>query len=305
MAFSSNVKLEIAGTAPNKSCCRKAMAYGMLEYGHAFGAREISLQTELAPVADIYATLVPDVCQVSAPTRDTLRRRTTLHTVSFPNPAQREAVLETFGHAKNEISVRLNRANLDCEDCARAYLRGAFMVCGAVSNPEHDYHLEFSVPYYNLSRNLLALLREMNFPAKSVSRNGSYVIYLKESEQIEDCLTFLGAPRGALELMNIKMIKSIRNRTNRRINCENANIDKTVAAAGIQVEALRRIEEQGGLQMLPADLQELARLRLENPDMSLRELGAAMQPPLSRSGVNHRLQRILAFAQTLENPQND
>ena len=146
-------------------------------------AREISLQTELAPVADVYATLVPDVCQVSAPTRDTLRRRTTLHTVSFPNPAQREAVLETFGHAKNEISVRLNRANLDCEDCARAYLRGAFMVCGAVSNPEHDYHLEFSVPYYNLSRNLLALLREMNFPAKSVSRNGSYVIYLKESEQ--------------------------------------------------------------------------------------------------------------------------
>jgi DNA-binding protein WhiA len=148
-----------------------------------------------------------------------------------------------------------------------------------------------------LSPRPLALIHR----AKSVSRNGSYVVYIKESERIEDCLTYLGAPLAAMELMNVKVYKSIRNETNRRINCENANIDKTVAAAGNQIDALRRIEDTCGLAALPEELQTVARLRLENPDLSLRDLGELMDPPLSRSGVNHRLQRILKFAENLEN----
>lgn len=300
MSFSADVKTELVDALPDKPCCRAAQAYGMLEFGHAFCGREISLQTEQPAVADLYARLTAEVCGVLPPETDTVRRRTTLQVRRYGDADARRRVLERFGHAPGDVSVRLNRANVDCEQCARALLRGAFLVCGAVTDPNHDYHLEFSVPYYNLSRDLLSLLGEVGFSAKAVTRNGSYVVYIKESERIEECLTYLGAPRATLELMNVKMVKSIRNNTNRRLNFENANIDKTVAAAGVHMEALRRIEETCGLTALPEELQALARLRLENPDMSLRDLGAAMDPPLSRSGVNHRLQRILAFADKLE-----
>ena len=301
MSFSSEAKKEIAADLPDKLCCRAAMAYGMLECGHAFSAGEISLQTEQETVADVYDRLVRRICGVPAPTRETLRRRVTLHQSTVPEAADRLRVLDRFGHAPREVSLRLNRANLDCDQCACAYLRGAFLACGTVTDPEHDYHLEFSVPHYNLSRDLTALLRELDFPAKTAGRSGSYIVYLKESERIEDCLTFLGATRASLELMGVKMVKSIRNDTNRRINCESANIDKTVQAAGTQMDALRRIEEQCGLTALPEELQAVARLRLDNPDMSLRDLGEAMDPPLSRSGVNHRLQRIIKFAEGLKN----
>ena len=301
MSFSSDVKQELTEILPDKPCCRAAQAYGMLQFGHACSGREISLQTEQEAVARLYSFLVSKVCKVEAPAESTIKRRGTLHRRSFDTATARANILERFGHSPGDVTVRLNRANLDCDHCARALLRGAFLSCGAVTNPEKDYHLEFSVPYYNLSRDLLALLGEEGFPAKMVSRNGSYIVYIKESERIEDCLTYLGASRGALEMMSVKMVKSIRNETNRRLNCENANIDKTVAAAGQHVEAVRRIQEAGALDSLTPELRQLAVLRVENPDMSLRELGAALDPPLSRSGVNHRLQRLLTIADELSN----
>ncbi len=301
MSFSSEAKKEIAAEMPDKLCCRTAQAYGMLQCGHAFSTAEVSLQTESAEIADVYDRLVSRICSVPRPARDTLRRRTTLHQSDIPDPAHRLAVLEHFGHSAGEVSLRLNRANLDCDACARAYLRGAFLVCGAVTDPERDYHLEFALPHYNLSRDLLTLLREVDFPAKSTTRGGNYIVYIKGSEAIEDCLTYLGATKASLEMMGVKMVKSIRNDTNRRINCESANIDKTVQAASNQMVALRRIEETCGIGALPEELQTVAKLRLENPDLSLRDLGELMEPPLTRSGINHRLQRILKFAENLEN----
>ncbi len=299
MSFSSKAKQEIAVSLPDKLCCRTAQAYGMLQGGHAFGAKEISLQTESQEIARVYDRLVSRLCGIPAPQEALLSRRTTLHQRRIPEAADRQKVLSHFGHSPSEISLRLNRANLDCEQCARAYLRGAFLVCGAVTNPEHDYHLEFALPHYHLSRDVATLLREWDFPAKIASRGGSYVVYIKESERIEDCLTFLGATKAALELMGIKMVKSIRNDTNRRINCESANIDKTVQAASAQLDALKKIEATCGLAALPPSLQEIARLRLAYPELSLRDLGEMLNPPLSRSGVNHRLQRIRQFADTL------
>lgn len=300
MSFSSEAKKEIAAALPDKPCCRAAQAYGMLECGHAFSAAEISLQTEQEAIADVYDRLVSRVGGIPRPTRTTLRRRTTLHHSAVEEETHRQALLDRFGHSGTEVSLRLNRANLDCEACARAYLRGAFLVCGAVTDPEHDYHLEFSVPQYNLSRDIATLLREWDFPAKTATRGGSYVVYIKESERIEDCLTFLGATKASLELMGVKMVKSIRNDTNRRLNFESANMDKTVQAAVAQMNALTRIESTCGLSALPEELQEVARLRMDNPDLSLRDLGAMMEPALSRSGVNHRLQRIIKFAENLE-----
>ena len=208
-------------------------------------------------------------------------------------------MLERFGHSPADLAVRLNRANLECDGCAPALLRGAFLACGAVIDPASGYHMEFSVPYYNLCRDLLSLLRELGFHAKQVCRKGAQVVYLKESEQIEDCLTLMGATNASLELMGIKMVKDIRNNANRVTNCESANIDKTVAAAAVHLDAVRKIEAHGGLDLLPEELREVARLRLENPDMSLRELGETMDPPLSRSGINHRLRRIVEHADKL------
>ena len=300
MSFSTEAKKEIAALMPDKLCCRTAQIYGMLECAHAFSAAEISLQTEQEEIADLYDRMVSRICSVPRPVRTTLRRRTTLWQSTIPDAALRRQVLEHFGHSEKDVTLRLNRANLDCDACARAYLRGAFLVCGAVTDPEKDYHLEFATPRYHLSRDLLALFREVNFPAKIVTRGGNYVVYIKGSEAIEDCLTYLGATKAALEMMGVKMVKSIRNDTNRRINCESANIDKTVQAAVAQVEAVRCIERICGLSALPEELQEVARLRWENPDLSLRDLGALLDPPMTRSGVNHRLQRILKFAADLE-----
>ena len=220
-----------------------------------------------------------------------------MHSVTVPKDSCKQ-VFERFGHSR-EVTLRLNRAVLDCENCISAFVRGAFLVCGAVTNPQVDYHLEFSVPYLNLSNDLVTLLGEVGLHPRTVRRKGSYVVYFKESEQIEDCLTLMGAMGASLELMNVKILKSIRNNVNRAANCESANIDKTVAAALVQAEAVHKIENAIGLDALPEELRELCRLRLENPDFSLRALGEHLDPPISRSGVNHRFQRILEIANDL------
>ena len=303
MSFSSEVKKELSQAQGGQPCCRKAEAYGLLQFGHGFSGTAVSLQTENAAVAERYTCLLREVCHVEASRREEESSHAVTgrayHILSVANAADRRRVLESFGHTPADVAVRLNRANLECDECAGAYLRGAFLSCGALTDPNADYHIEFSVPYYNLSRDLLALLSEVGLPAKEVRRKGGHVIYFKESEQIEDCLTLMGASNASLELMNVKILKDIRNKANRLTNCESANIDKTVAASAVHVEAVKRIVAAGGLTLLPEELRELAGLRLENPELSLRELGVLLVPPLSRSGVNHRLRRIVEFADRL------
>ena len=296
MSFSSDIKTELAEVR-GKACCERAQAYGMAEFGRAFSASAVSLQTENAAVAERYAALLSSTCGIRAVPMTPPTGKAGMVTVTVED-ADRARVLECFGHGGREVALRLNRANLDCEECAAAFLRGVFLVCGAVTNPQVDYHLEFNVPYLNLSRDLVALLGELGLSAKTTRRKGNYIVYFKESEQIEDCLTGMGAMNASLELMNVKIVKSIRNNVNRAANCETANLDKTLAASLPQIEAVRRIERQMGLDGLPEELRELARLRVEYPELSLRELGEALEPPISRSGVNHRLQRILAIAET-------
>lgn len=293
MSFSAQVKQELTGEMPEKACCRAALLYGLLECGRGFSLRDISLQTEYAAVAEMYASLLREVCRVEPD------RQEAGFTILSVASAARERVLHRFGHTGTEVALRLNRGNFDCDDCAAAYLRGAFLACGAVSNPSSDYHLEFNVPTVLLSRDIHTLLSELGFTVRQIRRKGDNVLYFKDSEQIEDCLTLIGAPAASLEMMNVQMVKDIRNNVNRVQNCENANIDRTVEAAAVQLAAVRRIEEHGGLQQLPDDLRELAQLRRDNPELSLRELGETLSSPLSRSGVNHRLRRIVAFAEKL------
>ena len=297
MSFSSELKMELAAVT-GEPCCELAQAYGMMEFGRAFSASAVSLQTESRPVAERYAQLLRTVCGVTPQMETPPPGRSGLYTVSVV-PEQCQRVLARFGHDGREIALRINRANFDCDACVAAFLRGVFLVCGAITNPQVDYHLEWNVPYLNLSRDLIVLLSEIGLWAKAARRKGNYLVYFKESEQIEDCLTCMGATNASLELMNVKIVKSIRNTVNRAANCETANLDKTLTASLPQVEAVRKIEKRLGLDALPEELRQLCRLRVDNPEYSLRELGEVLDPPISRSGVNHRLQRILEIAETL------
>ena len=185
------------------------------------------------------------------------------------------------------------------ECCKVAFLKGAFLTCGTVNDPNKNYHLEFVVPYLNLSRDLMLFINdydELDVEPKSITRNSNYVIYFKVSESIEDLLTVMGAFNSSLEVMGVKMYKDMRNNVNRRLNFENANLDKTLGAAQKQVDAIMHIKDTVGLSYLSDELKELAEIRLENPYISLRELGDMLSVPLSRSGVNHRLKRICEIA---------
>lgn len=179
------------------------------------------------------------------------------------------------------------------------FLRGVFLGCGSVSVQKAGYHLELSVHSEEKCEQLYRLIHEQGMKINRSSRRGIPFLYTKDSENITDFLTFIGAMQSAMEIMNIKIYKGFRSNINRQVNCEAANIGKTVAASARQLEDIRCITEYGEYEKLPAELKEMASLRTENPDVSLSELGAMLDPPISRSGVNHRLERIKKIAEAL------
>ena len=196
--------------------------------------------------------------------------------------------------------MRINRSNLADECCYAAFLRGAFLACATMTQPQKSYQLDFLLPYLHLSDDMLKLMQELEVFAKMVRRKNSYVVYLKSSEAIEDLLMILGAQNSALEIMQIKIEKDVRNKINRKVNFETANIDRSVDAAMGQIEAIRKLKLSGKFDGMSADLQELAQLREQNPESSLKELGAMLSVSLSRSGVYHRLNKIISLAQSEE-----
>ena len=300
MSFCGEIKKEISVAPLPHACCRKAFAYGLMQGAHAFSLDDLSIQTEHRAVAAAYAAVITALYEDASFCEQTTPRKNGLyHTVCVADETDREQILSDFGHTGHESSLRLNRANLDCDFCAAAYLRGAFLACGSVSDPESDYHLEMSVPLHKLSMDILTLFDECGIPMKHMVRKGCNVLYLKESDAIADCLALIGAHTASLQIYQTVMIKDIRNKVNRQTNCENANLDKTVAAASEQIRAVMHIRDHGGFDQLPPELKELAKLRLEHPEYSLRELGEASDPPISRSGVNHRLKRLTEWAATL------
>lgn len=235
-----------------------------------------------------------------------MRVRTTEHhlsKISLINADDCLRIFDDYGHHDNDISLRVNRANISSDELVAAFLRGAFEGCGSVSDPMKSYHAEFCVPHKNLSVDLCKILSEIpecDFTPKTVVRNGSYVVYFKGSEQICDLLTYIGATNCAMEIMGTKAVKQVRNNINRRINSEVANITKIASASAKQLAAIQKIKDKKGIESLPDDLREIAVLRLENPEMSLRDLGQNLSVPISRSGANHRMNRLLEYAEDLE-----
>lgn len=297
MSFSSQVKKELVEIQVENNCCKKSLLYGMALFSKSFSFREVVFQSKSKATAQLYCDLMSELCSVNTAVKTSPSGK--IYTSSVKKAANVAKIMAYFGHEKGETSLRINFSNFDCEECQNAFLRGAFLACGAVSSPEKDYHLEFSVPYMNLSKSLMTALQEKELSPKVTHRKGYNIIYFKDSEEIEDCLYIMGAGKSMFDMMNVKIVKEIRNTANRKANCETANIDKTVAAASPQIAAIMKIEREAGLDSLSEPLRQMAEIRMENPDSSLNELAEMFDPPISRSGVNHRLSRLVKIAQDL------
>lgn len=297
MSFSSDVKSEISKTENLSSCCFHAQVYGLVLFAH-FSKYNFSITTENSDVFSLYLSYLRDYCGVEPTISDSGTKKLTAY---LKTDKDKETVFEKFGHTLKETSLRINRANISDECCASAFLRGVFLSCGTVTSPERGYHLEFVVPYKRLCMDLMKFMDEIGLKPKYIVRKGNHIIYFKDSESIEDILAIIGAQDASLYVMGVKIEKDVKNKVNRRLNFEMSNIIKTVDAANLQVEAIEYIESKSGISSLSENLQKIARVRLENPESSLSELEKILDEPISRSGINHRLGRIVKIAEKMKN----
>lgn len=197
------------------------------------------------------------------------------------------------------LDYRIEEEMVKTDEYKKAYIRGAFIGGGSISNPEKTYHLEFVTHSEDYAIDLSRLINTFGLNSKVIQRKNSFIIYIKEGEQIVDLLNIIGAHTSLLELENIRIMKEMRNNVNRLVNCETANLSKTVNAAVRQVESIKLIQGTTGLQRLPKNLREVAELRLDYPDESLKELGEMLNPPVGKSGINHRLRKIEKIAEEI------
>ncbi|MBQ7990857.1 MAG: DNA-binding protein WhiA [Oscillospiraceae bacterium] len=268
--------------------------YGMLLFCSKFGADEIEFRTESPLVRDMFVRLCGRVTGVETHTEE-VKLRSTLYKISLPEERDREEVIFRFRVSSRALVHRIQQENITNNNIF-AFLTGAFLSCGSMAEPMKEYHLEFAVPYEELAADLTAMIGNMGIACGTVRRKNVYVVYLKGSESIEDMLTLMGATNSAIELMNVKILKDVRNKANRIANCDTANIERTLTASRRQTEDIEYILAQGALDDLSDELRNMALLRLENPDVSLAELGAMLDKPVGRSGANHRLRRLSEIA---------
>lgn len=299
-SFSYKAKAELCRTAVQRLCCARAECYGVLLYCNTFTMREVRIITENPEFAARLPRLFQRAFNVKfdrLPAED-IPGSKLIFQITEPDKLRR--VVDTLGYdPRQSLVLHVNFAMLE-EDCCRvSFLRGAFLAGGSVTDPEKRYHLELSTSHVQASREVSALLQEMGFLPRSVMRSGSAVIYFKQSEHIEDLLTTLGAPVAATEIMTAKVDKEIRNGANRAMNCDMANVNKTLDAVAAQQEAIEKLEKAGQLEKLPEKIQETARLRMQNPELPLAQLAALFDPPISKSCLNHRIRKIMEEARKL------
>lgn len=296
MSFSSEVKKEIMNMPrPGKNCCVVAACYGVACFGKYFDKRGIILHTEQVAVAR-YAQRIFEFVGISGKIFVKGTQSKPLYEFAVKEPIEVEKSLILFGSTGEEPFLRINPINFDCDACRRAFAASAFLCCGTVIDPQKDYNLEFTLNRHHLANDFTKLLAEHDIYLKHTVRKGNQVLYLKASEQIEDMLTFIGASNAALQLINYKIYRDFRNQANRRTNCETANIMKTVSANQQYLEDIFYLEERGVLELLPEPLKEAAQKRIENPEITLKALGELLEPPVSKSGVCHRMKKIQSIA---------
>lgn len=311
MSFSAKVKGEICRyTEISKEEALAELSAIMKVSGTlAFSGREISFKitTENPASARFIFTLLKDYFGIHSKLmvkKSNSLKKNNIYMVLITEEMGVKDLLEKTGILREidgimSLDYSIDKTSVSTEEDCRAYIRGAFIGGGSISNPEKTYHLEFVTHSIEYAEDLCKLINNFGLNSKVIQRKNSYIVYLKEGEQIVDLLNIIGAHTALLELENIRIMKEMRNNVNRLVNCETANLSKTVNAAVRQVESIRLIEKEIGLQRLPQNLREIAELRLNYPDESLKELGEMLEPPVGKSGVNHRLRKIEKIADEL------
>ena len=306
MSFSADLKTELC-SLETSACCKKAEALGMLLFGRAFGASEISLMTELQCVAMRYGDFIRELTGVVPVIKCSKAGN---YKVYIDKKEDRLKVISFFGYTGSEVSLRVNHANFenasqdengDTDDicCFKAFIRGAFSVCGSITDPEKDYHLEFTTPKAKLAADLSKIINETDLSVKTVIRSNSNVLYCKEAESIEMFIGVMGAGNTFVRMMQTRAMKELINRTNRRTNFETANLGRTIMAGMRQTELIEKILTKIKLTDMTEDLAQICTLRLDNPEASLDEIGKLASPPLSRSAVGRRFKKLDEIAREL------
>ena len=298
VSFSGNAKAEICRNIPPKSCCALAECFGILLFCNSFHADTIRIITESREFAQILPKLFKKAFGVSF---DVLPEPDAPGKLNFQinNQEKIHQIMHAYGFdAKGTLSLHINLPVVEEDCCKASFLKGAFLAGGSVTDPAKGYHIELATTHGSVARECNSLIHEvLSVQPKYTARGGSHVLYLKQSDMISDFLTFLGAPVSAMGIMEAKLEKELSNNVNRRCNCDDANTSKVVEAAQEQLSAIRILREKGVYQNLPAKLQQAAAAREENPESSLSELAAMMQPPISKPAMNHRLQKLVQLAQ--------
>jgi len=296
MSFSGQAKAELCRHPLNRTCCARAEAYGVLLYANSFSAKEIRIITASPEFAQRLPKLFKkafgfgfDTCADAGANGKSVFGITDSEKIA--------AIFNMYGYdAGTAVAHHINLSVLEEECCRASFVRGAFLAGGSITDPEKRYHLELVTDHKNVSGEAFSILLEMGFSPKDTVRAGHFVTYFKQSEAIEDFFTTIGATAAAMDIMSAKVEKDMRNAINRRVNCDSANADKIVSAAQAQLDKIRQLEHEIGLDNLPRDLGEIALLRVANPEASLSDLAMLADPPVTKSCVNHRLRKLMSYS---------
>lgn len=298
MTFSEKVKRETVKNEYPKSCCQLAHLYGQLCFTKEFSKYRTTFTSEHEfLIRHFIKTLKNNGIDT---TKVAVSHNSKTFTASISDRATNDRLLFDFGYVGDEANLRLIADNLICGDCFGAFVSGAFLAGGTVTDPGVNYHLEFSTHKSAFCTDFFELLNSNGFGAKMSERGYSKIIYFKDSGKIEDILALIGATDCSMQLMDTKIYKDVRNKANRITNCETANIDKTLAASEAIAADIRLLISSGAFEELPNDVKQVAITRLENPELSLVDIGQMLKPVLAKSAVNYRLIKIKQLAGELK-----
>lgn len=295
MSFSGEVKSELCRSAVSRACCACAEMYGVLLCCNTFTPREIRIITESEPFAQRLPKLLERAFGLTFDRLPGEGEQKFIFQITDSEKLTR--IVDSFGYDPCQSSVlHINFGLLEEECCRSAFLRGVFLSGGSITDPTKHYHLELATSHAQASRELQALLTDMGHRPRQVTRGGYQVTYFKNCDQIEDLLTAIGAQVSAMNMMNMRLEKDLRNDVNRRVNCEAANLDKAVDAAQEQLTAIRVLYELDRVESLPDKLKETIILRETYPELTLAQLAAEFDPPLTKSCLNHRLRKLIELS---------
>lgn len=306
MSFSSAIKDELSRLPAEKECCKQAEIAAILRTGLTLRetgkGKTLQFITEHAPLSRLLYSSIKEFHNYGPDIYGEKTTRFKKHVVYRLNFSNIHSINNSFfdriGIHINTDEGTVSYSSYEIKDrcCMRAYIRGGFLSVGSVTSPEKAYHLELSFTDKGVALEYMNYMEYFSLKPKHIERKGYEIVYMKEGQDIVDFLNVIGAHKALMEMENIRILKDMRNQVNRIVNCETANLEKTVNASVRQVEYIKYLDSVTGIQNLPVGLKEIARLRLEYPEASLSELGKMLTPPLGKSGVNHRLRKLEKIA---------